>query len=156
MQKVVAILVGLVIVAVIAYFAVGRLRSLVSKTAGQLKEALSVLRSPDAVVRLLGYNLVAELLFSLTIWTVLRAFGQEVDYVDAIIINEAVALFAGLIPVPGGVGVTEAALTAGFIAVGVPDDIAFSAALCYRLCTFYLPPIWGYLAMNSLQKDGYL
>ena len=155
-QKVVAILVGLVIVAVIAYFAVGRLRSLVSKTAGQLKEALSVLRSPDAVVRLLGYNLVAELLFSLTIWTVLRAFGQEVDYVDAIIINEAVALFAGLIPVPGGVGVTEAALTAGFIAVGVPDDIAFSAALCYRLCTFYLPPIWGYLAMNSLQKDGYL
>lgn len=107
-------------------------------------------------MRLLGYNLVAELLFSLTIWTVLRAFGQEVDLVDAIIINEAVALFAGLIPVPGGVGVTEGALTAGFIAVGVPEDIAFSAALCYRLCTFYLPPIWGYLSMSSLQRDGYL
>jgi glycosyltransferase 2 family protein len=59
-------------------------------------------------------------------------------------------------PVPGGVGVTEAALTAGYVAVGVPEEIAFSAALCYRLCTFYLPPIWGYLAMNSLQKDGYL
>ena len=99
---------------------------------------------------------VAELLFSLTIWTVLRAFGQEVDYVDVVIINEVVALFAGLIPVPGGVGVTEAALTAGFVAVGVPDDIAFSAALCYRLCTFYLPPIWGYLAFSSLQRDGYL
>ena len=155
-EKVVAILVGLGVVAVVAYFTVARLRRWVAKTVGQLKDALAVLHSPGAVVRLLGYNLVAELLFSLTIWTVLRAFGQEVDLVDAIIINEAVALFAGLIPVPGGVGVTEGALTAGFIAVGVPEDIAFSAALCYRLCTFYLPPIWGYLSMSSLQRDGYL
>ena len=86
----------------------------------------------------------------------LRAFGQEVDLADVIIINEVVALFAGLIPVPGGVGVTEAALTAGFVAIGVPEDIAFSAALSYRLCTFYLPPIWGYVSFNSLQRDGYL
>ena len=107
-------------------------------------------------MRLLGFNLAAELLFSLTIWTVLQAFGQQVDLVDVIIINEAVALFAGLVPVPGGVGVTEAALAAGFVAVGVPEEIAFSAALAYRLCTFYLPPIWGYVAFNSLQRDGYL
>ena len=107
-------------------------------------------------MRLVTYNLAAEVLFSLAIWTVLRAFGQEVDLVDVIIINEAVAFFSGLVPVPGGIGVTEAALTAGFVAVGVPDDIAFSAALCYRLCTFYLPPTWGYLCFKSLQKDGYL
>ena len=115
-----------------------------------------MLHSPGTVVRLLAWNLAAELLFSLTIWTVLRAFGQEVDLVDVVIINEAVALFAGLVPVPGGVGVTEAALTAGFVAVGVPEDVAFSAALCYRICTFYLPPIWGYLSMSSLQREGYL
>ena len=71
-----------------------------------------------------------------------------------VIINEVVALFAGLIPVPGGVGVTEGALTAGFVAVGVPEDIAFSAALCYRMCTFYLPPIWGYPCFSALQRDG--
>ena len=88
--------------------------------------------------------------------TVLRAFGQEVDLVDVIIINEAVAFFAGVVPVPGGIGVTEAALTAGFVAVGVPDDIAFSAALCYRLCTFYLPPIWGYGSLQWLTRKGYV
>lgn len=70
--------------------------------------------------------------------------------------NEAVALFAGLIPVPGGVGITEGAFTAGFIAIGVPEDIAVSAALSYRMCTFYLPPIWGYLSFNSLQREGFL
>ena len=45
---------------------------------------------------------------------------------------------------------------AGFVAVGVPEAVAFSAALCYRMCTFYLPPIWGWFAFNSLRKDGYL
>jgi uncharacterized protein (TIRG00374 family) len=156
MQSVAAILGGLVVVALVAVVAVSSLRRRVATIVGQLKDALAVLHSPRAVVRLLAYNLAAELLFSLTIWTVLRAFGQEVDLVDAININEAVALFAGLIPVPGGVGVTEGALTAGFIAVGVPEDVAFSVALSYRLCTFYLPPIWGYLSMSSLQRDRYL
>ena len=86
----------------------------------------------------------------------LRAFDQQVDFADVVIIDEVVALFAGLIPVPGGVGVTEGALTAGFVAVGVPEDIAFSAALCYRMCTFYLPPVWGYPCFSALQRDRYL
>jgi len=135
---------------------VPKLRQWVKNTFAKVKESLALLHSPAAVVRLFGYNVLAEVLFSLTIWTVLRAFGQQVDLVDVIIINEAVAFFAGVVPVPGGVGVTEAALTAGFVAIGVSEDVAFSAALCYRMCTFYLPPIGGYLAMNSLQRDGYL
>ena len=147
---------ALLVIAVIAVVVIEPLRRRAVHVLGQLKDALSVLHSPGTVVRLLAWNLAAELLFSLTIWTVLRAFGQEVDLVDTVIINEVVALFAGLVPVPGGVGVTEGALTAGFVAVGVPEDVAFSAALCYRICTFYLPPIWGYFSMSSLQREGYL
>ena len=33
---------------------------------------------------------------------------------------------------------------------------ALAAALCYRLITFYLPPLWGYVALRSLRRDGYL
>ena len=155
--KTIAVIVAtLVVVAVVVTLAVAPLRRRVVQVGHQLKDALAVLHSPAAVVRLLTFNLAAELLFSLTIWTVLRAFGQDVDLVDVVIINEFVALFSGLVPVPGGVGVTEGALTVGFIAVGVPEDIAFSAALTYRLCTFYLPPIWGYFTFGSLRRDGYL
>jgi uncharacterized membrane protein YbhN (UPF0104 family) len=132
------------------------LRTRAAHLGGQLKESLVTLRSPAAVVRLLLFNVLAELLFSTTIWIVLQAFGQDVSFADVVIINEAVALFAGLMPVPGGVGVTEGALTAGFVALGVPESIAFSAAICYRMCTFYLPPIWGWFAFNSLRRDGYL
>ena len=154
--SVVTTVVVVLIIAAVALLVVPRLRKWAAHIYGQAKESLAVLHSPAVLVRLLTYNLAAEVLFSLAIWTVLRAFDQEVDLVDVIIINEAVAFFSGLVPVPGGIGVTEAALTAGFVAVGVPEDIAFSAALCYRLCTFYLPPTWGYLSFTSLQKDGYL
>ncbi|HRW37485.1 MAG: flippase-like domain-containing protein [Acidimicrobiales bacterium] len=156
LYRVVGILLLLVALALVALLAVPKLRAKAGEILGQLRESLRILRSPGAVVRLIGFNVLAELLFSTTIWIVLQAFGQDVSFADVIIINEAVALFAGLMPVPGGVGVTEGALTAGFTAVGVPEGVAFSAALCYRMCTFYLPPIWGYLAFDSLRKEGYL
>ena len=154
--RVLLILLGIVAALLAVVWFVKPLRTRAAHLGGQLKESLTTLRSPAKVVRLLLFNVLAELLFSTTIWIVLQAFGQDVSFADVVIINEAVALFAGIVPVPGGVGVTEGALTAGFVAVGVPEAVAFSAAICYRLCTFYLPPIWGWFAFNSLRRDGYL
>jgi uncharacterized protein (TIRG00374 family) len=59
-------------------------------------------------------------------------------------------------PIPGGIGVAEAGLTAGFVAVGVPNATAFAAALTYRLISYYLPPIWGFFAFRWLQRRRYL
>jgi glycosyltransferase 2 family protein len=56
-------------------------------------------------------------------------------------------------PVPGGIGVSEAALVVGLTAAGVDDATAFAAAICYRLCTFYLPPIWGWAAYRRLERS---
>ena len=63
---------------------------------------------------------------------------------------------SGLVPVPGGVGAQEAALTAGMVAVGVDESTAFAVALTQRLCTFYLPPIWGYFSLRWLSQKGYI
>ena len=115
-----------------------------------------VLSSPARLVKSLGANLVAELLFSLCMYTALRAFGQDVGYADVVLVNESVALFAGLMPVPGGVGVTEAALTAGFIAIGVDESTALAAAITYRVLTYYTPPIIGFGAFRWLQRQRYL
>ena len=43
------------------------------------------------------------------------------------------SLFAGLLPIPGGIGVTEAGLTLGLTAAGVPSETAFAIALAYRI-----------------------
>ena len=101
-------------------------------------------------------NLLVQLLFSLTSYTILRAFGQDVGFADVVLVNVCVALFAGLMPVPGGVGVTEAALTAGYVAIGVDSASAMGAALCYRMITFYIPPCFGYFAMNALRRQRLL
>jgi len=115
-----------------------------------------LLSSPRRLISVILANLLVQLLFSLAMYTVLRAFGQDVGFADVVLVNEGVALFAGLMPVPGGVGVTEAALTAGFTAIGVDSPTAIAAALCYRLVTFYVPPFLGYFAMRSLRKQRIL
>jgi uncharacterized protein (TIRG00374 family) len=115
-----------------------------------------MLSSPRRLISVVLANLLVQLLFSLTIYTVLRAFGQDVSFADAVLVNVTVALFAGLMPVPGGVGVTEAALTAGFTAIGVDSATAMAAAITYRLLTFYLPPCLGYFALRSLRAQRLL
>lgn len=151
------IVLGALVVGVITVFAV--VPSLRENVTSKLRDALApvaVLHSPARLIRLFGFNLLAELLFALAMWVVLRAFDQDVSYADVILINEGVALFAGLMPVPGGIGVTEAALTAGFIAAGVPEATAFAAAIVSRLCTFYTPPIIGFPCFRWLQRSRYL
>lgn len=152
------ILLGIVLVLVIAAaLLIPRLRRLVSSAVQLVRTKVwPLLASPRRLIGVLAANVVVELLFSLCMYTVLRAFGQDVGYADVILVNECVALFAGLMPVPGGMGVTEAALTAGFVAIGVDSATAVGAAIMYRIITFYLPPTIGYLALRSLRRDSYL
>ena len=88
-------------------------------------------------------NLVAQLMLAMILGICLRAFGESASFAGLLLVNTMVALFAGFMPVPGGMGVSEAALTAGLVALGVPNTAAMSTAIAYRLVTFYLPPIWA-------------
>jgi uncharacterized protein (TIRG00374 family) len=114
------------------------------------------LRSPSRLVKTFGANLVAELIGAMTLYTTLAAFDQSVLIPDVILVSIGVSLFAGLMPVPGGIGVTEAALTVGCIAMGVPEATAFAVALTNRVVTFYTPPIFGWFAFRWLQRQRYL
>jgi uncharacterized protein (TIRG00374 family) len=120
------------------------------------KEALRVLRHPKKVVLLLGGNLVAQVMLAIILSLCLRAFGQSASLAALLLVNTFVSLFAGFMPVPGGVGVAEAALTAGLIAIGIPEGTAASTAIAYRLATFYLPPLWGVFAMRWMKSQAHL
>jgi uncharacterized protein (TIRG00374 family) len=115
-----------------------------------------VLRHPRKVVLLLGGNLIAQVMLAIILGVCLRAFGHSASLAALILVNTFVSLFAGFMPVPGGVGVAEAALTAGLIAIGVPEVTAASTAIAYRLATFYLPPLWGGFAMRWMKSQSNL
>ena len=84
------------------------------------------------------------------------ALGHSVGLGALLLTNISVALLSGLLPVPGGIGVAEGGLTLGLVQAGVPEEAAFAAVLAYRLATFYLPPLWGYVAMRWLERNDHL
>ncbi|MCU0311967.1 MAG: flippase-like domain-containing protein [Acidimicrobiales bacterium] len=105
---------------------------------------------------LVGGNLASVLLFSLALGLFARSLGTSVSFADLVVIIIGVSLLAGLLPIPGGIGVVEGGLTFGLVAAGMPEGPAFAAVLLYRLASFYLPPVWGFFAFRSLERNGYL
>ena len=144
-------------IAIIVIFAVSRIRNWLFGLVRKVRDfVVPLLQSPRRLIVAFSGNLVSELIGSLTQFTVLIAFDQHVNYLDVVLVSITVSLFAGLMPVPGGIGVTEAALTAGFISIGVPADVAFAAALTCRMITFYIPPVIGVFVFRWMQKQRYL
>lgn len=127
-------------------------RNLVADGRGTLRG----LRSPRRLLLLFGGNLVSILLFAAALGLFARALGAWVSFSDLVVIGISVSLLAGLLPVPGGIGVVESGLTFGLVAAGMPEEPAFAAVILYRIATFYLPPFWGYFAFRSLERNGYL
>lgn len=120
------------------------------------RATLRGLRSPRRLALLLGGNLATILLFSVTLGLFARALGTAVTLSDLVVIAISVSLLAGLLPVPGGIGVVESGLTIGLVAAGMPEGPAFAAVILYRLATFYVPPAWGYVAFRRLERTGLL
>jgi uncharacterized membrane protein YbhN (UPF0104 family) len=147
--------VGGVVVISIAV-AVPRVRRMLRDRLVEARETLSVLRQPTKLAQLFGGNLAARIALAVVLSACLHAFGQPAPLGELLVVNTVVALFAGLMPVPGGLGVYEGALTGGLVLIGIPDAAALAAALTYRMVTFYLPPIWGWYAMRALKREEYL
>jgi uncharacterized membrane protein YbhN (UPF0104 family) len=154
---------ALVVVALIVALLVPKTRRMLygfwkvlREKASDAKAALRVVRHPRKLLLLLGGNLVAQVMLAILLGLCLHAFGQSTSLAALILVNTFVSLFAGFMPVPGGVGVAEAGYTAGLIAVGIPEGAATSTALAFRLVTFYLPPLWGTFAMRWMKQHDYL
>ena len=96
------------------HFVVGWIRRLAHEAFGVLRG----LHSPRRLAMLFGGNLVAELLFASTLGIFVLAFGYSVPLQELLFINICVSLLSGLIPVPGGIGVTEGGLIFGLTSVG--------------------------------------
>lgn len=158
--QVATIIGAILLVVVVVILVVPRLRryvlSAVRRTATEAFGVLRGLRSPRRLAMLFGGNLMAELLFALALGLLVQAFGYSLELHELLFINMSVSLLAGLLPVPGGIGVSEGGLILGLTSFGVPQEAAFAAVIMYRLATFYTPPIWGFFALNWLERKRYL
>lgn len=119
-------------------------------------ELSTVMRTPKKGLQLLGGNLVSQVLYACALWTALHAYGASLGLPQLIIINTFASVLGGIAPVPGGIGVIEAGLIAGFTAAGVPDQAAIAATFTARMFTAYLPPVAGWMAIAWMRRRDYV
>lgn len=156
-----AMVIGLLVFAVVVSAAMIRfipaVREHVVPPVSQMWTGLKTLaKDPGRLIRLLSANLVSQLLFASSLWLTAVAFGWTLPFASVLLVNTVALLLAGLVPIPGGVGVSEALLTAGLTAIGVDQTAAFAIAVTYRVLSSYLPPIWGWFSLQWLQRNEYL
>jgi uncharacterized membrane protein YbhN (UPF0104 family)/tRNA A-37 threonylcarbamoyl transferase component Bud32 len=159
-MRLLLVLACLVAIAVLVVFLVRRIRKAIVDRVRRwwpdIRVALHGLRQSHKLALLLGGNLATELLLATALGMFARALGYHVGLTDLLVINISTSVLAAFVPVPGGIGVIEFGLTAGLTAAGMPDEAALTAALLYRAATFYLPPLWGFVAFRWLQRNAYL
>ncbi len=138
--------------------AIPRVRRLVVlKAKPQVREVSRNLRGVTAEPRkaalLFGGALGTQLFFALSLGSAVHAYGGSVAFSAVVLTNSFASLVGGLAPIPGGMGVTEAGMIAGLTAAGVPQETAVAATLLHRTFTYYLPPVWGWLALGWLKRN---
>ncbi|WDZ83391.1 flippase-like domain-containing protein [Micromonospora cathayae] len=136
-----------------AVLALPRLRARGRAATRQAVDALRALVHHGRLVRLLAVCLALTLAYGASLYLALLAVGlpDPLAFLPAVllvcIVGEGVASAA---PTPGGLGATEAALVSGLLLSGVPVETAVAGVLVYRLATFWLPAVPGYLALRVL------
>jgi uncharacterized membrane protein YbhN (UPF0104 family)/tRNA A-37 threonylcarbamoyl transferase component Bud32 len=157
------IVIGAIVIAIAVSIGmlVPRLRRAVrGMVAPQIKSAKDnlqgILSTPRKAAMLFGGNLASQVLFALVLDCSLHAYGYSLPILQLIVINSLASVLGGLAPVPGGMGVVEAGLIGGLTAAGIPQDIAVATTFTHRLLTAYLPPVYGWFALNWLRRNDYI
>ena len=125
----------------------------VRSAAGSLRQAAA---SPVKLGLLFGGSALITLAYIAGLAASVQAFGGGPGLIVLGAVYLGAAALAAAAPTPGGLGAIEAALVAGLTGVGMQAGPAVSAVLLYRLATYWLPVLPGWLCWRSLQHRGYV
>ena len=115
-----------------------------------------VARSPPKLTLLFGGSTAVTLAYIAAFAAAVQAFGDGISVAKIGAVYLAGSVIAAAAPTPGGLGPLEAALVAGLTGVGMARGPAVSAVLTYRLATYWLPVLPGWLSLRLLQGWDYV
>jgi undecaprenyl-diphosphatase len=114
-------------------------------------EVAGVFRSPQRVAELIGGAAGTTLAYVLALAAAVQAFGGGLTFPQIGTAYLVAAIVGNAAPTPGGLGAIEAALVAALTGFGMANGPAVSAVLSFRLATYWLPILPGYLAFHWMQ-----
>ena len=107
---------------------------------------------PKKALQLVGGDTAGNLIYPALLGLCLLAFHQHLDFAQLVVVQVGAGMVGNVAPVPGGIGVTEAALTAGLTSFGIPPAPALATVLVFRGITFLIPPIFGFFTLRWLRN----
>ncbi len=120
------------------------------RTAGS--SLADVVTDPLRVLALLGGALGITFAFILTLMAAVQAFGGGVSFPEIGAAYLIAAAIGSATPTPGGLGAVEAALVAALSGYGMADSAAVSSVLTFRLATYWVPMIPGWIMFQQMQR----
>jgi uncharacterized protein (TIRG00374 family) len=109
-------------------------------------------QTPHKVIGLFAGGLIVPISYAACLYFSVEAFGGGLGLAQVAVVFLTVGTVAGAAPTPGGVGVVEAALIGGLSALGLPTEQALASVFLYRLATFWLPVLPGWISFTLLQR----
>ncbi len=111
-------------------------------------------RRPGRAAQHRGGSAGVTLTYALTLACCPAAFDAQVPPASTVAVYLAGAAVASVSPTPGGLGAMEAALVAGLTTVGTPVGPAVAGVLSFRLLSFWMPILPGWLTYRALRTTG--
>jgi uncharacterized protein (TIRG00374 family) len=135
-------------------------RQVLHRIAGAVRSAGANLRvvaqRPAKLALLFGGSTAVTLAYIGALVVSVQAFGGGLSIVAVAAVYMGASAVAAAAPSPGGLGPLEAALVAALTGFGMASGPAVSAVLTYRLITYWLPVLPGWLSWNLLRRWAYV
>ena len=116
-----------------------------------IRELLVTLRRPVRAIQLFGGATGHLLVSALGLVATAAAFGAQLPVLAVLAVFMVGQTLGHMVPIPGGIGPTEAVMVAGLTALGTLPTVAVAAVLACRLLTYWLPVLPGIAAFRYLQ-----
>lgn len=119
-----------------------------------VRHGLGVLSSPSRAFQVVVWSLAMWLLNAAAFWIMFSAFGIQVNYGGALLLQGVVVFGIAVPSTPGYVGVFEAAIKAVLLVFAIDGDRAIAYAVTYHVTTFL--PIVALGAWSLLRTSLHL
>ena len=115
-----------------------------------------VARQPNKLIALFAGSTMVTVGYVLALEASVLAFDSSPPFTSVALVFLLASAVTSIAPTPGGVGAVEAALTAGLTSAGMPSATALAAVMLFRIATFWLPILPGWIVFTKLQLSGNL
>lgn len=136
--------------------AIGRMPGKIGALAPKLEhayESLATMLRPRNLFVPSFLSAAAWLLECLALWVILKGFGEHTGVPLASFFYATSTLVGAIVPVPGGLGVTESALMTQMTAMGgVEKSTAAAAMILVRFATLWFAVLVGFVALTLIKR----